>query len=178
VRCQLDISATFEVDDKALEGVVEADTGFNCTSSAGSAGRGALGPFGLAVIADELLSELTPIYFYIAKGIDGKVVTHFCADETRSSLDSNVRKMVVGSKVPVLQGEKLSMRLLVDHSVVESFAQGGRIAVTSRVYPTKAIYEAAHLFLFNNATGISVKASLKIWHMGAAQLSTYPFLKE
>ncbi|MFS7949776.1 putative sucrose:sucrose fructosyltransferase [Helianthus anomalus] len=63
----------------------------------------------------------------------------------------------------------------VDHSVVESFAQGGRTVITSRVYPTKAIYEAAKVFLFNNGTSITVKASLKIWKMGGAKLNKYPF---
>ncbi|KAL5994915.1 Beta-fructofuranosidase 1 [Asimina triloba] len=45
----------------------------------------------------------------------------------------------------------------VDHSIVESFAQGGRTCITSRVYPTEAINEAARVFLFNNATGADVK---------------------
>lgn len=62
----------------------------------------------------------------------------------------------------------------MDHSIVESFAQGGRTVITSRVYPTKAIYEAAKVFLFNNATGISVKASLKIWKMRGAELKPFP----
>jgi len=172
---QLDIMATFEIDKEVLEATVEADVGFNCTTSDGSKGRAVLGPFGLVVVADKSLTELTPVYFYIAKGIDGSDTTYFCADETRSSLDPNVRKMVVGGKVPVLRDEKLTMRILVDHSVVESFAQGGRTVVTSRVYPTKAIYDKAHLFLFNNATGISVKASLKIWHMTPAMLDPFPF---
>jgi len=56
----------------------------------------------------------------------------------------------------------------VDHSVVESFAQGGRTCVTSRVYPTKAIYGAARLFLFNNATEATVTASVKVWQMNSA----------
>lgn len=63
----------------------------------------------------------------------------------------------------------------VDHSVVEGFAQGGRTVITSRVYPTKAIYEGAKVFLFNNATSTSVKASLKIWHMAPAHVQPYPF---
>jgi beta-fructofuranosidase len=56
----------------------------------------------------------------------------------------------------------------VDHSIVESFAQGGRTCVTSRVYPTTAIYGNARLFLFNNATEATVTASLKVWHMNSA----------
>jgi len=56
----------------------------------------------------------------------------------------------------------------VDHSIVESFAQGGRASATSRVYPTEAIYNSARVFLFNNATGAAVTAqSLKIWHMNS-----------
>ncbi|CAK9181543.1 unnamed protein product [Ilex paraguariensis] len=171
---QLDIAAEFEIDKEALEATIEADVGYNCTTSCGSRGRGILGPFGFLVLADETQSELTPVYFYIAKGTGGSAVTHFCADETRSSKASDVSKQVYGSKVPVLEGEKLSMRLLVDHSIVESFAQGGRTVITSRVYPTTAIYGAAQVFLFNNATGLNVKASVKIWHMDSADIHPFP----
>nr|ABI17894.1 vacuolar invertase [Coffea canephora] len=173
---QLDIIASFEVDSEALEATVEADVGYNCTTSGGAASRGKLGPFGLLVLADGSLSELTPVYFYISKSTDGSAETHFCSDESRSSKAPDVGKLVYGSTVPVLDGEKLSARLLVDHSVVESFAQGGRRVITSRVYPTKAIYGAARLFLFNNATGVSVTASAKIWHMRSADIRTFPDL--
>ncbi|KAK9292477.1 hypothetical protein L1049_020450 [Liquidambar formosana] len=78
-----------------------------------------------------------------------------------SSKASSVDKQVHGDEVPVLHGENLSMRLLVDHSVVESFAQGGRKVITLRIYPTAAVYEATQLFLFNNATKASVVASIK-----------------
>ncbi|KAI7742228.1 hypothetical protein M8C21_018861 [Ambrosia artemisiifolia] len=172
---QLDISASFEVDEALLSATLEADVLFNCTTSDGSAMRGVLGPFGLVVLADLELSEQTPVYFYIAKNLDGSSRTYFCADESRSSKLSDVGKMVYGSNVPVLHGENYNMRLLVDHSIVESFAQGGRTVITSRVYPTKAIYDAAKVFLFNNATSITVKASLKIWKMGGAKLNPFPF---
>ena len=52
------------------------------------------------------------------------------------------------------------LMMQVDHSIVESFGQGGRTCITSRVYPTNAVYENVQLFLFNNATmqkGISCK---------------------
>ncbi|KAI3783533.1 hypothetical protein L1987_42617 [Smallanthus sonchifolius] len=168
---QLDISASFKVDEALLDATLEADVLFNCTRSDGSAMRGVLGPFGLVVLADATLSEQTPVYFYIAKNTDGTSRTYFCADESRSSKLLDVGKMVYGNHVPVLNGETYNMRLLVDHSIVESFAQGGRTVITSRVYPTKAIYEAAKVFLFNNAIDISVKASLKIWKMGGAKLN-------
>ncbi|GMP24087.1 hypothetical protein CsSME_00001479 [Camellia sinensis var. sinensis] len=171
---QLDITATFEVDKEALEATLEADVGYNC-STTGAVVRGTLGPFGLLVIADDSLSEFTPVYFYISKDIDGTYKTFFCSDEMRSSKASDVNKNVYGGLVPVLDGEKLSMRILVDHSIVESFAQGGRTVITSRIYPTKAIYGAARAFLFNNATGVSVTASLTIWEMDSADIQQFPF---
>lgn len=64
----------------------------------------------------------------------------------------------------------------VDHSIIESFGQGGRTVITSRVYPTKAIYGAARVFLFNNATELNVTASLKIWQMNSAFIQPYPNL--
>lgn len=83
-RKQLDIIATFEVDEEALRNSVDAaDTGYNCSTSGGAANRGILGPFGILVLAEESLSELTPIYFYIAKGADGRAKTYFCADLSR-----------------------------------------------------------------------------------------------
>ena len=66
----------------------------------------------------------------------------------------------------------------VDHSIVESFGQGGRSVITSRVYPTKTIYGAAKVFLFNNETGINVTANVKIWNMDSAYLDTYPLAQQ
>nr|GFA09063.1 beta-fructofuranosidase, soluble isoenzyme I-like [Tanacetum cinerariifolium] len=83
----------------------------------------------------------------------------------RSSLDYDGERVVYESTARVLDGEELTMRLLVDQSIVEGFVQEGRIVMTSRVYLTKAIYEGAKVYLFNNATSTSVKASLKIWKM-------------
>lgn len=58
--------------------------------------------------------------------------------------------------------------------MVESFGQGGRRVITSRVYPTEAIYGNAKLFLFNNATDLNVTATLKIWQMDSAFIHPYP----
>lgn len=165
---QLDIVAEFELDKKALESAAESNEEFSCQTSGGAAKRGALGPFGLLLLADSSLSEHTPVFFYVAKGSGGTVNTYFCADQTRSSVANDVVKPVAGSYVPVLKDEKLSLRILVDHSIIESFAQGGRTTITSRVYPTQAIYGAARLFLFNNATDSGVTASLQIWQMNSA----------
>nr|POF15468.1 acid beta-fructofuranosidase [Quercus suber] len=170
---QLDIVAEFELDEEALERTAQSNVEFSCGNSQGAAQRGALGPFGLLILADESLSEQTPVYFYIAKGTDGNLTTFFCVDRSRSSEATDVNKQIHGGYVPVLKDEKLSVRLLVDHSIVESFVQGGRTCITSRVYPTKAIYGAARLFLFNNATEATVTSSLKIWQMNSAFI--HPF---
>lgn len=65
-------------------------------------------------------------------------------------------------------------RMQVDHSIVESFAQEGRTCITSRLYPTKAIWDAAKVFLFNNATNARVTAkSITIWEMNSAFIHPY-----
>lgn len=53
----------------------------------------------------------------------------------------------------------------VDHSIVESFVQGGRMAITSRVYPKEAVDEQAHVFLFNNGTTHIKVRSINVWQM-------------
>ncbi|GAA0154190.1 hypothetical protein LIER_12246 [Lithospermum erythrorhizon] len=110
---QLDIVASFKVDEEALKTTLGTNEGYSCSTTSGGASRGYLGPFGLVVAADENLSELTPIYFYIAKDTNGKIETHFCSDQSRSSLALEVGKEVHGSKVPVLEGEDFTMRILV-----------------------------------------------------------------
>lgn len=169
---QLDIFAEFEIESLASKRIGKNNIG---CGSGGATDRSAFGPFGLLAIADDTLSEQTPIYFSLSNTTLGSSTTFFCVDETRSSKAPDVAKPIYGSKVPVLSDEKLSMRVLVDHSIIESFAQGGRTVITGRVYPTEAIYGAARLFLFNNATDINIKASLKIWQLSSAFISPFPF---
>ncbi|RDY02403.1 Beta-fructofuranosidase, soluble isoenzyme I, partial [Mucuna pruriens] len=169
---QLDIFAEFEIESLASKRVGKAKIG---CGSGGATDRSAFGPFGLLAIADDTLYEQTPIYFRVSNTTLGSSTTFFCVDETRSSKAPDVAKPIYGSKVPVLSDEKLSMRVLVDHSIIESFAQGGRTVITARVYPTKAIYGAARLFLFNNATDINIKAYLKIWQLNSAFMHPFPF---
>uniref|UniRef100_A0A0D9VB53 beta-fructofuranosidase n=1 Tax=Leersia perrieri TaxID=77586 RepID=A0A0D9VB53_9ORYZ len=164
---QLDILAEFHLDPLAVDAVLEADVAYNCSTSGGASSRGALGPFGLLVLADKRAAgagEQTAVYFYVAKGVDGEVRAHFCQDESRSSHANDIVKRVVGNVVPVLDGEDFAVRVIVDHSIVESFAQGGRSTATSRVYPTEAIYANAGVFLFNNATAARVTAKKLVVH--------------
>ncbi|OMO94907.1 Glycoside hydrolase, family 32 [Corchorus capsularis] len=167
---QLDIVAEFEIEQLESSTTDEAS---DCGN--GAVERNTFGPFGILVIADDSLSELTPVFFRPVNTSDGSLNTYFCTDEKRSSKANDVFKQVYGGEVPVLEDEKYNMRVLVDHSIVESFAQGGRTVISSRVYPTEAIYGAARLFLFNNATGVNVKATLKIWDLNSAFIRPFPF---
>ncbi|KAK7401441.1 hypothetical protein VNO78_12928 [Psophocarpus tetragonolobus] len=169
---QLDIFAEFEIEPLASKRVTKNN--IDC-GSGGATARSDFGPFGLLAIADDTLSEQTPIYFHLSNTTLASSTTFFCVDQTRSSQASDVAKPIYGSKVPVLSDEKLSMRVLVDHSIIESFAQGGRTVISGRVYPTKAIYGAARLFLFNNATNINIKVTLKIWQLNSAFIRPFPF---
>nr|AEB66648.2 vacuole invertase [Rumex dentatus] len=168
---QIDVLAEFVIEGDALNTTVEADVINNCTTTTT---RGVLGPFGLLVLSDDSLSELTPVYFYIAKSTDGTINNWFCTDKSRSTKAPDVDVQVYGGPVPLLDDENYSMRLLVDHSVVEAFGQGGRTCITSRVYPTEAIDGNARLFVFNNATDLNVTASVKVWQMNSTDFKPFP----
>lgn len=75
---QLDIFAEFETE---LLASATEEEGYDC--SVGAVDRSTLGPFGLLVLADDSLSELTPIFFRPTNTTNGTLTTYFCADETR-----------------------------------------------------------------------------------------------
>lgn len=80
---QLDIVAEFSIDKEAINKTMETDMEYDCETSGGAAARGALGPFGVLVLANDGLYEYTPIYFYVVKGRDGNLKTSFCSDQSR-----------------------------------------------------------------------------------------------
>jgi beta-fructofuranosidase len=59
----------------------------------------------------------------------------------------------------------ITLSFQIDHSVVESFGAGGRIAISSRVYPTIAVFEKAHLYVFNNGSEAITVENLNAWSM-------------
>lgn len=141
---QLDITAEFEIQGiDSFKATTVAES--NITECIYADTRTSYGPFGLAVLADESLSELTPIYFRLVENDDGSLKTYFCADESRlfehlisfverfpvvstldqkcfqiiarrSSLAPEVLHTVYGSEIPVLEGEKYTVRTLVSLS--------------------------------------------------------------
>ncbi|KAH7426487.1 hypothetical protein KP509_10G003300 [Ceratopteris richardii] len=149
---QLDVEVEFDMPSLNEAEILEVDSSnvqLAC-SQVGKSHKGAVGPFGLLVLASEDLKEQTAVFFY-AVLTGGGWKTLICSDQGRSSLNNDVDKTSYGSYMSVPSNDKsLRLRTLVDHSIVETFAQGGEICITSRVYPVKAVNNQAHLYLFNN----------------------------
>ncbi|XP_057777959.1 beta-fructofuranosidase, insoluble isoenzyme 1-like [Salvia miltiorrhiza] len=136
--------------------------------------QGGLGPFGLATLASLHLEEFTPVFFRVFKDKD-KHLLLMCSDASMSSIQEDKTGMVDGKDAykPSFGGfvnvdfkdMKISLRTLIDNSVVESFAAGGKTVITSRVYPVTALYENAHLYAFNNGSESVQIESLSAWSM-------------
>lgn len=60
----------------------------------------------------------------------------------------------------------------IDHSVVESFGGHGKMSILSRVYPTKAVSDKAHLYVFNNGESDVKVTNLNAYDMRSAKIST------
>ncbi|KAJ4830123.1 Invertase [Turnera subulata] len=139
----------------------------------GSKFQGGIGPFGLLTLASQNLEEYTPVFFRIFK-TPTKHVVLFCSDARSSSLGQKLYKPSFAGFIHNvdLADKKLSLRSLIDHSVVESFGEGGRIAISSRVYPTLAVHGQAHLFVFNNGSETVTVENLNAWSMNKPVMNT------
>ncbi|XVF26956.1 hypothetical protein REPUB_Repub14bG0065000 [Reevesia pubescens] len=141
-------------------------------SQKGASVKGSLGPFGLLVLASKGLKENTAVFFRIFKDHKNKYVVLMCSDQSRSSLNQDNDKTTYGAFLDVDPlHKKLSLRSLIDHSIVESFGGGGKACITARVYPTLAINNAAHLYVFNNGSEAVKIAKLNAWSMKTAKLN-------
>ena len=58
----------------------------------------------------------------------------------------------------------------IDHSVVESFGAGGKACILSRVYPSLAVMNDAHLHVFNNGSETITVERLNAWTMNEPRL--------
>ncbi|KAF6141580.1 hypothetical protein GIB67_023752 [Kingdonia uniflora] len=128
--------------------------------------RGSVRPFGLLVLASKGLEEQTTVFFRIFKDqkSNGYVVL-MCSDHSRSSLvEQDLDITTYGAFLNVNPThDKLSLRTLIDHSIVESFGEEGKTCITSRVYPKLAIEDRAQLHVFNNGTESIRITSLSAW---------------
>ncbi|KAE9584688.1 hypothetical protein Lal_00021111 [Lupinus albus] len=169
---QADVEISFEVHKFGEAEVLDhwVDPQILC-SRKGSSVRSGLGPFGLLVLASKGLQEYTSVFFRIFK-YQHKNLVLLCSDQSRSSLDSDIDKTTYGTFVDVDPlHEMLSLRSLIDHSIVESFGGEGKTCITTRVYPTLAINDKAQLHAFNNGTVDVMITKLSAWSMKKAQIN-------
>ncbi|KAE8675336.1 Beta-fructofuranosidase, insoluble isoenzyme CWINV3 [Hibiscus syriacus] len=170
---QADVDVSFEIADLEKAEVLKpswTNAQLLC-SRKGALVKGRLGPFGLLVLASDDLKENTAVFFRIFKR-QNKHVVLICSDQSRSSLNQDNDKTPYGAFLDVdIQHQKLSLRSLIDHSIVESFCGGGKVCITSRVYPTLAINKAAHLYAFNNGTQAIKISKLNAWSMKTAKIN-------
>ena len=179
---QVDVDVTFNVG--SLDKAETFDASFatkplDLCNVKGSNVTGGVGPFGLITLATSDLQEYTPVFFRVFKdATTNKPKVLMCSDAKPSTLKTDTgtdstEKMYKPSfagfvDVDLADG-KISLRSLIDHSVVESFGAKGKTVITSRVYPTKAVGDNAHLFVFNNGSQPVTVESLNAWNMQKPQ---------
>ncbi|XP_023642153.1 beta-fructofuranosidase, insoluble isoenzyme CWINV5 isoform X1 [Capsella rubella] len=166
---QADVEVFFKVSGLDLEKADVIEPGWTdpqmiCSLKNASSG---LGPFGLMVMASKNLEEYTSVYFRIFKvREDSKEhVVVMCSDQSRSSLEKGNDKTTYGAFVDISPYQTLSLRTLIDNSIVENFGGKGKACITSRVYPKLAVGERTHLFAFNKGSQNVDVLSLSAWSM-------------
>lgn len=169
---QADVDVSFEMlslEDAEILDPSWTDPQLLCSQKKASV-RGKLGPFGLLAFATKDLTEQTAIYFRIFRS-NHKYIVLMCSDQSRSSVREELDKTTDGAFVDMdPRHENITLRSLIDHSIVESFGGEGRACITARAYAELAIHKEAYLFAFNNGTS-SVKISrLHAWSMKNAQI--------
>nr|XP_028948965.1 beta-fructofuranosidase, insoluble isoenzyme 1-like [Malus domestica] len=173
-QADVDVTFTLESLDKAEEfdpNWEKLDAESVCALKRSNV-PGGVGPFGLATLASQNLEEFTPVFFRVFKTNENKHKVLMCSDAKSSTLRpfdiKQYRPSFAGYvDVDLAAEKKISLRSLIDHSVVESFAAGGKTCILSRVYPTLAIKDDAQLFVFNNGTEPVTVQTLAAWSMNA-----------
>ncbi|RLM66305.1 beta-fructofuranosidase, insoluble isoenzyme 2-like [Panicum miliaceum] len=169
---QADVEVSFEVPSLAgaepLDPALANDAERLC-GARGADVEGGVGPFGLWVLASANRQERTAVFFRVfraAAGSDDKPVVLMCTDPTKSSPNPNLYKPTFAGFVDTdISNGKISLRSLIDRSVVESFGAGGKTCILSRVYPSLAIGKNARLYAFNNGKADVKVSRLTAWEM-------------
>ncbi|KAL2898664.1 Fructan 6-exohydrolase [Bienertia sinuspersici] len=169
---QADVEISFKIPE--LEHVQELDptwTDPQILSSNKETSEKVLGPFGLLTLASTGLEEYTAVFFRNFKG-PNKYEVLMCCDQSRSSLNPTTDKPSYKTFVDVDPvNDELSLRILIDRSIVESFGAKGKSCITARVYPTLAINDQAKLYAFNYGTEDIEITKLCAWSMARAQVN-------
>ncbi|GJN03019.1 hypothetical protein PR202_ga20417 [Eleusine coracana subsp. coracana] len=168
---QADVEVSFEVSTLAaaerLDPALAHDAQRLCAVK-GADVAGGVGPFGLWVLASANREERTAVFFRVFRPARGnnKPVVLMCTDPRKSSLNPNLYQPTFAGLVDTdISNGKISLRSLIDRSVVESFGAGGRTCILSRVYPSLAIDKNARLFVFNNGKADVKVSRLTAWEM-------------
>ncbi|KAF6148798.1 hypothetical protein GIB67_038131 [Kingdonia uniflora] len=137
-RLEADVEVSFELSTLEKAEVM-APSWVNpqlLCSQKGATVKGGVGPFGLLVLASKDLEDCC--IFTVFRGNNRYVVLMGSdqADKTTHGAFLDVDPLQ----------EKLSLRSLIDNSIVESFGVGGKACMTARVYPNLAI-DGAHLYV-------------------------------
>ncbi|XP_047940456.1 fructan 6-exohydrolase-like isoform X2 [Salvia hispanica] len=168
---QADVEVSFRVPNLEAVEVIDGgllDPQMLCRQKNASV-EGVFGPFGLLVLASDDLTEQTAVFFRVFRQNEKHVVL-MCSDQSRSSLQTRVKEAIFGSFLDVDLDQEISLRTLVDHSIVESFGGKGKSCITSRVYPKLAIHNNSHVHAFNNGSKSVMISRLEAWSMSRARL--------
>ncbi|XP_044970693.1 beta-fructofuranosidase, insoluble isoenzyme 7-like [Hordeum vulgare subsp. vulgare] len=173
---QADVEVVFQIP--TLEGAESFEPNWlvdpqRLCGEKGASVPGGVGPFGLLVMASGDLQEHTAVFFRVFRHHD-KYKVLMCTDLSRSTTRAGVYKPPYGAFVDMdieEHGRSISLRTLVDHSVVESFGGGGRTCITARVYPEHAQNGNGHLYVFNNGTGAVKVAKLEAYELATATVN-------
>jgi len=112
--------------------------------------------FGLGVLCAPDGSEHTLISYEPRSG-------WLTIDREHSSLDAAVHREPRGTQVKLADGESVKLRVFIDHSVVEVYAND-RACLTTRVYPSRADSLGVELFARG---GLAELQQLDAWEMGS-----------
>nr|CAD1824726.1 unnamed protein product [Ananas comosus var. bracteatus] len=172
---QVDVEAEFELYN--LERAEPLDPNWLldpqklCEEQSASA-PGGVGPFGLLLLASDDLVEHTAVYFKVYRSQNSYMVL-MCSDQRRSSSRPGLYKPAYGGflDVDLRKERKISLRTLIDHSVIESFGGGGRGCITARVYPEALCTGSTYLHAFNNGSTTVKISTLKAWKMRRAKIN-------
>ncbi|CAM0902271.1 unnamed protein product [Alopecurus aequalis] len=172
---QADVEVVFEIP--ALEHAENLDPNQlldpqRLCGEKGASVLGGVGPFGLLVLASSDMQEHTSVFFRVFRH-NGKYKVLMCTDLRRSTTRADVYKPAYGGfvDIDIEKTRSISLRTLIDHSVVESFGGGGRTVITARVYPEHAQTGNSRLYMFNNGTGAVKVSKLNAWELKAAAVN-------
>jgi sucrose-6-phosphate hydrolase SacC (GH32 family) len=116
---------------------------------------GAAGRYGLKLYATPDGEEETLLLYDAGRST-------FLVDRSKSSLDPTAERGLVGGTLE-LEGQALQLRIYLDHSMLEAYANGLK-SLTTRVYPSRP--DALGLQIWADSR-INVE-SMQVWRLGSA----------